>query len=946
MKPSSTSSIKSSLEKIFAPERILTRWIDRLAYASDASCYRIIPEAIVRPISVQEIQALFKWSTFHYVPLCFRAAGTSLSGQSVTSGIIVDISRNWDAIEILDDGKRVRVQPGIIGGKVNQLLKKYRTKLGPDPASMNACMTGGIIANNSSGMCCGVVNNSYHTIESITYILPNGTLINTADPNANMHLEQHCPEIYDGILALRRFILDDSELTTKIRSKYKIKNTVGYAINAFLDEEKPADILGRLMIGSEGTLGFIAEAVFRTIPDNPCKSTAMLYFASIQAACNAIIPLKDAGAEALELMDRPALRSVEHLPMSPDILKTLPEGATALLVEFQAITPELLTIKMKNASAAINLFELLLPPEFTQNPKEQAIMWSIRKGMFPTAGAMRAAGTALLNEDVAFPIERLADAVEDLHILFKKYNFEDAFVFGHAKDGNLHFVAAHSFNTPADTLHFGSFVSDLAELVIGKYNGSLKAEHGTGRHITPFVEKEWGETAYSIMKQLKLLVDKNTILNPDVMISTDINNHTKNLKSLPIVHSLVDKCIECGFCESKCPSKNLTITPRQRIVLWREMKRLPAEHQTVALMELQEDFLYSGIETCAIDGMCSTVCPVGINTGELVKLTKNRILSESDKRKAIRISKYFPLGLRIAQLGLQSAQVSRKLLGNNRTKRISQFIMSLFRQKISWQPFMGQPPKLPQTTSNGAEAVYFPTCTSRLFGQSDSDNLPATLVSIAQTAGVSVFIPNDSISCCGLAFSSKGFAESGLAMWTSLITSFWEWSNHGKLPIVIDASSCSLFLKTPPDELSTELLEIWKQLKIMDSIEFVYDIVLPKLSISPINESIVLHPNCSLIKMGLTDKMEAIAQKCANHVTIPDELHCCGFAGDKGLLHPELTASATEKEATEINQHEFDGYYSSNITCEMGMSSATGQQYRSLLFVVEKAIKMNNSTTK
>jgi D-lactate dehydrogenase len=933
------NSIQSSLEKILSPERVLTRWIDRLAYSSDASCYRIIPEAVVRPISVQEIQALFKWSAQHDIPLCFRAAGTSLSGQAVTSGIIVDISRSWDAVEVLDGGNYVRVQPGIIGGKVNHTLRKYAVKLGPDPASMNACMTGGIIANNSSGMCCGVINNSYHTIESITYILPNGTLINTADADANEQLERKCPQIYDGILALRRFIIDDKALTEKIRSKYKIKNTVGYSINAFLDEEKPADILGRLMIGSEGTLGFIAEAIFRTIPDNPCKSTAMLYFPSVHAACRAIIPLRDAGAEALELMDRPALRSVEHLPISPAILKTLPEGAAALLSEFQAGTPQELAAKMENAYTAITTVELLYPPEFTQNPKEQATLWSIRKGMFPTAGAMRAAGTALLNEDVAFPIERLADAVEDLHTLFKRHNFKDSFVFGHAKDGNLHFVAAHSFDSPADAQHFGSFIHDLAALVIGKYNGSLKAEHGTGRHITPFVEQEWGETAYSIMKQIKKLVDKDTILNPDVIISSAPHNHTNHLKSLPIVHPLVDKCIECGFCESKCPSKNLTLTPRQRIILWREMKRLPAEHHAEVLKELQKDFLYSGIETCAVDGMCATVCPVGINTGELVKITKHELLSQSTKRTAKRIATHFPLAINLAKIGLHSARLSQKILGNTKTTRISTIVGSLLGQKISWQPFLGQPPKIPKTSSNGASAVYFPSCTSRIFGQSESDNLPATLVKIAEAAGFPVFIPNNSSTCCGLSFASKGFAETGLTMWEQLIENCWEWTRHGKLPIVIDASSCSLFLKTPPKELSSQSFEKWKQMHIMDSIEFVHDMLLDKLSLLPINESIVVHPNCSAIKMGLAEKMEIIAQKCASHVIIPDELNCCGFAGDKGLQYPELTAAATQKEADEVNQTQFNGYYSSNITCEMGMSLATGKQYRSLIFAIEQAMR-------
>ncbi|MBK9247331.1 MAG: FAD-binding oxidoreductase [Ignavibacteria bacterium] len=940
MNPKSTSAIQSSLEKILSPERVHSRWIDRLSYASDASCYRIIPEAVVRPNSIQEIQELFKWSTQHQIPLCFRAAGTSLSGQSVTHGVIVDISRHWKGCEIIDDGSKVRVQPGIIGGKVNQQLKKFSAKLGPDPASINACMTGGIIANNSSGMCCGVKHNSYHTVESIAYILPNGVYIDTAEPIANQQLEREAPEIYNGILALRKSILEDDSLIHKIRSKYKIKNTVGYSINAFLDYEHPADILGRLMVGSEGTLGFIASATFRTIEDMPCKETGMLYFPDIHSACKAIVPLRDAGAEALEIMDRAALRSVEHLPIAPPELSGLSPTATALLVEFQASSHEELESKMKKAWQEIEKFELILSPNFTRNHKEQALLWQIRKGMFPTVGAMRASGTALLNEDVAFPIERLADAVLDLHELFKKYAFVNAIVFGHAKDGNLHFVATQAFDTEEDTIKFGAFMDDLAVFVIGKYNGSLKAEHGTGRHITPYVETEWGEAAYSIMKQLKMLVDPNSILNPGVMIEPDHRAHLRNLKSFPQISPEIDKCIECGFCESKCPSTHLTLTPRQRIILWREMERLPKEHQQLALEELNRDFLYSGIETCATDGMCATVCPVGINTGEIVKLRKREQHSAKEVFAAKRIARNFSLVMKAAKLGLKLGGIGEQILGKARIQNLSQHLTTLSGGGIpQWNSIMRRPPQLPNTQPENAQVIYFPSCTTRLFGQIGKDNVPKSFLKIANVARVPVYIPQIQNTCCGLAFSSKGFTESGIDMWEKFVNDCWEWTLEGKLPVVIDASSCSLFAKTPPiDRVSRETLKKFSKLKILDIVEFIHDYLLPKLELEAQNESIVLHPNCSLIKMGHTDKMEEIAKRCARKVTIPENLGCCGFAGDKGLIYPELTASATKEEADEINKQHFGGYYSSNVMCEMGMTAATNCHYNSIVFAVEKAL--------
>jgi len=178
-------ALRTALVRIAEEERVLTRPIELVAFAADASFYRLVPQAVVLSQSVREIQELFRFSREVRIPLTFRAAGTSLSGQALTDGILVEVARYWRRVQVEDGGKKVRVQPGVIGGYVNLVLRPYRAKLGPDPASINACMMGGILANNSSGMCCGVTQNAYHTLDSLKFVLPSGTSIDTADPNAH-----------------------------------------------------------------------------------------------------------------------------------------------------------------------------------------------------------------------------------------------------------------------------------------------------------------------------------------------------------------------------------------------------------------------------------------------------------------------------------------------------------------------------------------------------------------------------------------------------------------------------------------------------------------------------------------------------------------------------------------------------------------------------------------
>jgi D-lactate dehydrogenase len=962
--------LQSQLSQIIHPSRVLTSHLHRIAYANDASYFRLVPQAVVQPNSISEIQSLFKFTQQNNIPMTFRAAGTSLSGQALTDGILVDISKHWGKYSVEGNGELIRFQPGIVGGFINNVLKPFGRRIGPDPASIDACMMGGILANNSSGMCCGVIENSYHTIHSMTIVLPNGFVLTTADPNANQIFENEQPHIAKGLLELKRRIIESPAtnrggdkgegLAERIHRRYQMKNTNGYLLNAFLDFHTPLEILTHIMIGSEGTLGFMAEAVLHTLPDYPRRYTGQLYFKNLQDAASAIAPIKESGARAAEIMDRAALRSVENNPGVPSILRQLPDGATAILVEYQAQDTESILRFKKEAEQVMKKMRLLHDPEFTDDPVAQAGLWKTRKGIIPSIGGMRTPGTISINEDVVFPVHRLADAVTDLQHLFTDFGYPDGAVFGHAKDGNLHFLINQAFNTDSDVAHFDNFVRRMVNLVSGKYDGALKAEHGTGRNMAPFVETEWGAEAYAIMRDLKSLFDPDHMLNPGVMINANPQTHVTHLKTMSLVSPEVDRCIECGFCESKCPSRRLTLTPRQRIVVQREIARMRlggSAQAASSYKELIDDFSYAGIDTCAVDGLCATACPVNINTGDLTR----RLRAESITPRAERIANWLAEHFSLTEAGLgfaiRSGHLAESMLGTNGVTSIIQTVEKISNTILpKWNHLIPYPTKnlraliIPHGDSalrGEKNFVYSPSCISRQLGQPRSDGhlgLAETLITISKRAGINLYIPKDiSGTCCGMPFHSKGYTKAYQLTIHKTILKFLEWSGGGKYPIVIDTSSCAQTFRTCGDDLSLEDKERWKILTTLDSIEFLHDYVLPALKIQPMDEAIILHPNCSARKLGLDAKMLAIAKQCAKSATVPLNLGCCGFAGDRGLLFPELTASATQKESAEVNEHEYDGYYSSNIPCEIGMSEATRREYTSIVYLVEKASRQGTS---
>ncbi len=651
-------SLFETVERLIPRERRFDDPLSTLAFGTDASFYRLIPKLVLRVESEDEVAAILSAAYREQVPVTFRAAGTSLSGQAISDSVLLVLGDNWNGREIRADGAQIRLQPGVIGAQANAWLAPFGRKIGPDPASINACKIGGIVANNASGMCCGTAQNSYHTLAGLRLLLADGTRLDSEDPASVAAFRASHGELLERLAELGRETRANAELAAKIRHKYRLKNTTGLSLNALVDYDEPLDILTHLMVGSEGTLGFISAVTYDTVPEHPHKASALLVFPTVETCCTAVAVLKRQPVSAVELLDRRSLRSVENMQGMPEWVKSLSAGACALLIESRAASRTLLHEQLGRIMASIAEYPLEKQVDFSEDPAVYNQLWRIRKDTFPAVGAVRETGTTVIIEDVTFPVERLAEGVNRLIELFDKHRYDEAILFGHALEGNLHFVFTQGFDSPEQIARYSAFMDDVAHLVAVEYGGSLKAEHGTGRNMAPFVELEWGEDAYRLMWQLKRLLDPRGILNPGVVLSDDPQSHLKNLKPLPAADEIVDKCIECGFCEPVCPSRGLTLTPRQRIVLWRDIQA--KKRAGVDTTALERDYRYQGIDTCAATGLCAQRCPVNINTGELI-----RKLRGADARHAggaTWLARNFAGAMRAARFALLAADGARRLL--------------------------------------------------------------------------------------------------------------------------------------------------------------------------------------------------------------------------------------------------------------------------------------------
>mgnify|MGYP000938699471 CR=1 FL=1 len=935
-----TKQLYSSIKKILPKDRIFTDEISRLVKGTDAGLYRLTPKVVVKVDSETEVIRLLKFCTKKKVAVTFKGAGTSLSGQTISDSILMEIGQGFEFSAIANKGHTATFGCGLTGTAANRMLMRYKRKLGPKPASIDSAKIGGIIANNSSGMSYGIQHNCYHTIKSMRIIFADGSLLDTGDIESCKNFIDSHPELISEIEEMRYQAIQNEKIKNKISEKFRLKNTCGYGVNSLIDFDDPIQIIQHLMIGSEGTLGFVSQATFETVQDAPLKAAAMIYFPNLRDVCEAIIPLRSCAVSAAELMDRNALRAVEDQGGMPPELKSLPADAAALLIDTSADDEETLQRQMQEIEAALSHIKTLLPIKFTTDTHQYTTYWNVRNGLFTSAAAGRPKNTASIIEDIAFEAEVLGDALTDVRNLLVQSGYADAVMWGHLLDGNVHFTVFPDINTQEGVQKYAQFMHLLTDLVATKHHGSLKAEHGTGRNMAPFVEKEWGPEIYALMKRIKKAFDPNFILNPGVIINDDKEVFIKNLKNIPAANPLIDKCIECGFCEIQCPSKNLTFTPRQRIVAYRYLAETAQtrKSKTKTIHELAKKISYPLDETCATDGLCGIACPVGINTGTLIKELRWQHNGKLPNKIATWVANHMSSVTSFLRNLMKLPHAIAKIIGYNQMESITQGLYKVGDGIFPlWTRYVPTGSKkierniFPATSAESPVVVYFPSCITRsmggpAYGYDDREDVPSKMLSLLKKANYTVIIPEGKDRlCCGMAFSSKGFKQQAQKKENELSEALLKVSRNGQLPIVCDMSPCLLHMRETLDP----------RLKLYDQVEFIHDFLLERLRFNKLPLSIAVHITCSSTKMQLEEKLLKVASLCAEKVIVPEDITCCGWAGDRGFFYPELNHSALAPLKHRIGDAK-EGY-SNSRTCEIGLSVNSGISYKSLVYLVDKS---------
>ena len=950
----------------FVPKNALyTDELRRFAWGTDAGFYRLVPKIVIRSSNEKEVSKILEAASKFDVPVTFRAAGTSLSGQSVSDSVLIVAGKNWERYKVSEDASEITLEPGIVGASVNAILKPYGRKFGPDPASIGSCMVGGIVMNNASGMSCGTHANSDKELESVRIVLMDGTVLDTGDEASRNAFRASHPEFIRKIEELRDEILSDKDLSDRIRYKYSIKNVTGLNIFPFVRFEDPFDIIAHLLVGSEGTLAFMSQVTMKTLPLPSKEASAMVYFGTIREAAEAVVALKKeidpAVLDAAELLDKRSLASVND----PMLNEYSDKDLTALLLRVTGSDQTDLDANIGKLSEVLRRFAVLNDAEgnsfiFSSDPAVTGKYWAIRSGIFPSVGGMRREGTTCLIEDIAFHIENLPDATVDLSALLDRHGYDDSCIYGHALEGNFHFIINQSFDSEAEVNRYEAMIRDVAEMVVGKYDGSLKAEHGTGRNMAPFVSYEWGEKAFGIMKRAKELFDPHGLLNPGVIFNDDPKCFLRNFKALPVlkpwtdegkavepelaeIYKKLNKCIECGFCEVNCLSCGFTLSSRTRIATQREITSLralsnPSATEQARLQTLEKEYSYAGEQTCAGDGLCSTSCPMGINVADLTHQLRRMNMPAGTLGYGVWnfTAKHYS-GVKSGLKGaLRMATAGETVLGDLAMSGLCRWLHSVIRLPL-WTPATPKAYNIPKSlralvssaVASTNKVVYFPSCINQMMGLPKHHHavdkpLAEEMVSLLNKAGYEVIFPeNMSSLCCGTIWESKGMPEIADRKTKELEDALWKASEEGRYPVLCDQSPCLHRMKHKI-----------KRMRLYEPSEFILEFLAERLDFHQTDTPVAIHLTCSMRLIHKTDKMLELARMCSSNVIVPEGVGCCGFAGDKGMTHPELNKYALRKLKAQVKGIPVG--YSNSRTCEIGLATNSGIPYVSIAYLVNR----------
>ena len=911
-----TLSLQWELERAIDGEVRFDK-VSRALYSTDASVYQIEPLGVVIPRSPEAVIRAIALAAQHGVPITPRGGGTSQAGQSIGSGIVLDTSKHLNRVlEINPDERWARVEPGVVLDELNAALRPHNLRFAPDVSSASRATVGGMMANNSSGARSVLYGKTIDHVLEQRVVLSDGSLAHfrpldrhPADAIAGDGIEARA---YRAIPELGRRHADEIER----RFPKVLRRVGGYNLDAFVDPSLPVD-LTRILIGSEGTLGFIVDAKIKLVPLPKQKSVLTIEFDELLDALGATPAILKHGPSAVEVMDdfilshaksHQALDTQRRAMISAD-------GSSLLCVEFYGDSIDELMARM---TAVERDLQSQKPRQMRQvlDPQKQQAIWSFREAALGLSTAMKTDGKAIsFVEDTAVAPEKLRHYIERFIGIVRRHN-TIAGVYAHASVGCLHVRPVVNLKTADGVAKFEAIANEVADLVL-EFGGALSGEHGDGLVRGAFNQKMFGSELYQAFREVKKTFDPNGLFNPGRIVDTPpITSHLRygagyvtpspatffDFSDHDGFGHAVEMCSGVGLCRktregTMCPSYMVTRDEAHSTRGRANTLRLAMAGQ-LGDAKLSDEGVHDVLDLCLECRACKSECPVGVDVARF----KSEFLSGYWDRHGMSLAAQVfggapsaaAWGSRLAPFSnaLANTTMARwaaeKLTGIDRRRTLPQWTRRTLRKRTN--------PGTGSRERGAARAWLF----ADTFTNYADPEIGLAALDVMNAAGIPAHVaPN---VCCGRPLISQGRLSDARRLAAANVQALYDAAHRGQAIVFVEPSCLSAVREDAPDLLRGELQ---RRARVIGDHAVLFEEFLESecidgratLALTPGPGEVLLHPHCHQRSMGLAAPAKALLSRIPSAKVVDLDAGCCGMAGSFGYTrdHYDVSRAIAER---------------------------------------------------
>ncbi|MGY1777260.1 FAD-binding and (Fe-S)-binding domain-containing protein [Geodermatophilus sp. SYSU D00804] len=896
--PSDTAEVTAALRRAGIGD-VDDSGLARALYSSDGSLYRVLPRAVVRPRDADEVVAALEVCRTLGVPLTMRGAGTSIAGNAVGTGVVVDTSRYLDRVHVVDAEARTAViDPGVVQARLQLAARPHGLRFGPDPSTANRCTVGGMIGNNACGSRALGYGRTSDNVVGLDVVTGTGQRLRLTSGAA-------VDGTGSGVVEDLRALVGRELATIRTELGRFGRQVSGYSLEHLLPEHG-FDVT-RALVGSEGTLAVVLGATVRLVADAPYRGLVVLGYPSMAGAADATPGLLRHGPTAVEGLDERIVQRLRDVPAA--VVPDLPRGAGWLIVEVTGDTVAEVEAKGAGVVADAGALDSLVVTDVAH----AAAIWRIREdgaGLAARTSDGRPAHAGW--EDAAVPVESLGAYLREFDALLEQHGLQGV-PYGHFGDGCVHVRIDFPFGREPDRgrAAYRSFVEDAARLV-ARYGGSVSGEHGDGRARSELLPSMYSPAALDLFAQVKALFDPDDVLNPGVLVrparlddDVRVAAAPRLLRTGPPTLALayrhdggdlsnaVHRCTGVGKCRADpsgvavmCPSFPAT---REEKDSTRGRARVLQEMLAPGgpVRDWRSPEVHAALDLCLSCKGCSRDCPTGVDMASY----KSEVLHQSYRRR-LRPLAHYTLGRlpmwsdlaarapRLVNAVLRNrlgGRLARWGAGVDQRRSLPSFAPRTFRQSFTPRPGGGAP-----------VALWVDSFTDHF-----APEAAHAAVRVLEAAGYSVQVPGDD-TCCGLTWITTGQLDTARRILGDTVRRLAPLADAG-IPIVGVEPSCTAALRSD----AVELLDDPAAGRVAAATRTLAELLTATEGWAPpslAGVEVVAQPHCHHHAVMGWAADERLLRRAGATVTRLGG--CCGLAGNWGVErgHHEVSVAIAEQQ--------------------------------------------------